>query len=160
MTQCSFIGSVAFALRCARRSRFTTLTYFPSFSLDCRAVLAFHSFPLFVYRPFYFHVSFLFSIHVPVRATCSDRPFAWKIAGYSLLIQRNIAYHCSYYFHFLWKILLEIWKDTRLLFLNYLRSILNFLISIQNISIFFSMKILIYKHRYKKIRYANELLKR
>lgn len=57
-----------------------SLTYFPSFSLDCRAVLAFHSFPLFVYRPFYFHVSFLFSIHVPVRATCSDGPFAWKIA--------------------------------------------------------------------------------
>lgn len=133
-----------------------SLTYFPSFSLDCRAVLAFHSFPLFVYRPFYFHVSFLFSIHVPVRATCSDRPFAWKIAGYSLLIQRNIAYHCSYYFRLLWKILLE--KGTRLLFLNYLRSILNFLISIQNISIFFDENFKYISIDIKK--YANELLKR
>lgn len=41
MTQCSFIGSVAFALRCARRSRFTTLSriFLPSLSTVAPSLL-------------------------------------------------------------------------------------------------------------------------
>lgn len=141
MTQCSFIGSVAFALRCARRSRFTTLSriFPPSLSAVVPSLLftrfPFSSIVLFIFTLVSSFPSTLVSSFHPRSCPCSDGPFAWKI-GYSLLIQRNIAYHCSYYFCVLWKILLELERIQDFCFLNYLRSILNFLIFIQNISIF------------------------
>lgn len=101
MTQCSFIGSVAFALRCARRSRFTTLSriFPPSLSVSrsprrpCFSLVSpfrLSSF-LFPRQLPLFHATF------PAVQPLSDASFSRKIAWHSLLIRRSTTYRWRYF---------------------------------------------------------------
>lgn len=107
MTQCSFIGSVAFALRCARRSRFTTLSRIFPPSLSVSLALSVSRSPR---RPCFSLVSpfrlssFLFPRQLPLfHATfpavqpLSDASFPRKIAWHSLLIRRSTTYRWRYF---------------------------------------------------------------
>lgn len=107
MTQCSFIGSVAFALRCARRSRFTTLSRIFPPSLSVSLALSVSRSPR---RPCFSLVSpfrlssFLFPRQLPLfHATfpavqpLSDASFSRKIAWHSLLIPRSTTYRWHYF---------------------------------------------------------------
>lgn len=87
MTQCSFIGSVAFALRCARRSRFTTLSriFPPSLSAVVPSLL----FTRFPFSSIVLFISTLVSSFPSTFLSVQRAPMGrlpGKSPGYSLLI--------------------------------------------------------------------------
>lgn len=123
MTQCSFIGSVAFALRCARRSRFTTLSriFPPSLSAVVPSLLftrfPFSSIVLFIFTLVSSFPSTLVSSFHP--RSCPCNVLRWTVCLENRLFSFNSKkYRLSLFLLFLcsFENFVRTWKDTRFLF--------------------------------------------